>query len=135
MSVTFTPKVVWVTQTQPAGSQIARRLNRMGFFALAVPLVRSRKGSPEQEQESRSVMSFITALRDAISYLPRVEGILIYSQEAARRLRKLLTRRSWRGTVFCISDDCAEELRQCAGVTVKVASSAHEDALIELLRR
>lgn len=78
---------------------------------------------------------FVAAVRDALSYLPRVQGVLIYSPEAARRFKRLLSRHSWKGTIFCVTDDCAAELRHCLGVTIQVPSSAGGDAMIELLRQ
>ena len=135
MSVTFTPRVLWITQTQPAGSRTARELRRLGYFTLAVPLVRSRVTSRSPSDERRSVWMFVAAVRDALSYLPRIDGVLIYSVEEARRFRRLLARRSWQGTIFCMTDDCAAELRQCEGVTVLVSGSAEEDAMIALVRQ
>ena len=125
MSVTFTPKVLWITQTQPAGSRTARELRRLGYFTLAVPLVRSRVTSPTPSDERQSVWMFVAAVRDALSYSP----------EGGRRFRRLLSRRSWEGTIFCMTDDCAAELGQCAGVTVLVSRSAGEDAMIQLVRQ
>jgi uroporphyrinogen-III synthase len=134
MSVTFTPKVLWVTQTQPIASRTVRRLIELGFFAFAGPLLREGPSSTEGVSEERAVLQFIAQLRNAISYLSRVDGILLYSSEAARRLARILQKHSWHGTIFCISEDCVDELRRVDDVEILIAPAPDDDSLISLVR-
>jgi uroporphyrinogen-III synthase len=134
MSVTFTPKVLWVTQTQPIASRTVRRLIELGFFAFAGPLLRERPSSSEFWSEKRTVLQFIAQLRNAISYLSRVDGILVSSSGAARRLARILEKHSWHGTIFCISEDCVDELRRVDDVEILIAPAPDDDSLINLVR-
>lgn len=73
-------------------------------------------------------------LGEAIDALQRIDGICVYSPRAAERIAEEFQTRSWRGTVFCISEACARPFPIQDHVLVEVATRPDEQALRDLVR-
>lgn len=67
--------------------------------------------------------------------LPWLDGILLHSPRAARRVAALLQASDWRwsGTAYCISEAAALPFAVLPGVRTAVAAKPNEQALLELL--
>lgn len=73
-------------------------------------------------------------LRHAIDLFDRISGICVYSPKAAERLSELLRLDSWEGTVFCLSQVCADRIGAIEGVRVAVARHPNDRSLRHLVR-
>ena len=63
-----------------------------------------------------------------------VDGIVVHSQKASRRLAELISDSNWQGSIFCLSEACAEDLRGLSGLSVSTAPEPTEQALMGLIK-
>jgi len=70
-------------------------------------------------------------LRPALEILDEIDGIAVYSPRAAERIAGLLGRpgSGWRGTIFCLSQGCADRLSIPDGPMIRVADEPSKGAL------
>lgn len=113
--------IVHLGAAEPAG-ELARDLVGQGFSARHVAVY-----------ESLDVPS--STLRPALAALPWVDGVLIHSPKAGRRLAQFFVECGdlWRGTAFCISHAAAEPISAVTTAPVLVAHYPTETALIALV--
>src|SRR3546814_20854851 len=76
-------------------------------------------------------------LRPARAALPWIDGVLVQSPKAGRRLARFLMECGdlWHGTAFCISHAAAEPISAVTREPVLVAQFPTENALIALVGR
>jgi uroporphyrinogen-III synthase len=113
--------IVHLGAAEPAG-ELARDLVRQGFSARHVAVY-----------ESLDVPS--STLRPALAALPWIDGVLIHSPKAGRRLARFVVECGdlWRGTAFCISPAAADPISAVTRAPVLVAHNPTETALIALV--
>jgi len=73
-------------------------------------------------------------LSEAITFLPRIDGICVYSPRSADRVAEMLRATPWHGTIFCISEACAARFPVRDHLLVQVAERPDERALRDLVR-
>jgi uroporphyrinogen-III synthase len=73
-------------------------------------------------------------LRHAIDLLDRINGICVYSPKGARRVSEALRNRDWKGTIFCLSQACADQIESGEGVEILIARRPNDAALRHLVR-
>ncbi|API58756.1 uroporphyrinogen-III synthase [Tardibacter chloracetimidivorans] len=113
--------IVHLGAAEPAGN-LARDLVGQGFSARHVAVY-----------ESLDVPS--STLRPALAALPWIDGVLVHSPKAGRRLARFLMECGdlWHGTAFCISHAAAEPISAVTRAPVLVAQFPTENALIALV--
>lgn len=76
-------------------------------------------------------------LRPALEILDEIDGIAVYSPKGAERIAGLLGRpgSGWRGTIFCLSQACADRLSIPDGPMIRVADEPSEGALHNVVHR
>jgi len=74
-------------------------------------------------------------LRGALDVLDEVDGICLHSAKGAERVSEIQRERAWSGTIFCISQACADRLDARDGREVRIADEPNERALLDLVRR
>ena len=113
--------VVHLGATEPAGD-LTCKLVSQGFAARHIAVY-----------ESLDVPS--DTLRPVGAALPWLDGVLVHSPKAGRRLARFLLDYGnlWHGTVFCISPAAAQPISAVTGGQVLVAQYPTENALIALV--
>lgn len=76
-----------------------------------------------------------SSLRKVRAALPSIDGVLVHSPRAAERVARALTRASWRGKVWCISEACADKFVDLPGIELHVSRRPDDSALIDAVRR
>ncbi len=72
-------------------------------------------------------------LQTVAQCLQSVQAILVHSPRAAQEVARFLDRRSWSGTIFCLSRECADPLSRMADIRVRIAARPDELALVHLV--
>ena len=118
MIVGYRPKFLWVTSERPHCHRLGKALRRMGYRVVALPV----------QQSSQS------DLLQAERFLPMIDGIAVFSRDAAAEVARIVSRNRWDGVLFCDSQYCAAPLRQCHDALVRVAPASTEAGLVQLIR-
>ena len=74
-------------------------------------------------------------LAGAVAALQLLDGIIVHSPRGAKRVAAVLRESRWHGLVFCISQACAREFGELAGLLVETAAEPDESALMSVVRR
>ena len=113
-------RVLHLCGTETAGD-LTGFLRRLGYSADRHIVYRARPASDAE-------------LAPAIGALARIGGILVHSPRGARRVAEIVRDAEWRGTIWCISPECARAFAGLPGVSVRSAPRPNEAALVNLLR-
>lgn len=70
----------------------------------------------------------------ALTHGTEVDGIVIHSPKSSRRVAQLIAETGWSGTVYCLSQACADELPLGRLISVASAPQPTEQSLMDLIR-
>jgi uroporphyrinogen-III synthase len=73
-------------------------------------------------------------LQHAVSSMPMLDGIVVHSPKAARRVAEVVASSGWYGIIFCVSPACASEFRALPGLLLETAPRPTEESLMNVLR-
>jgi len=95
---------------------------------LGISRIGRRTGVPGAELTLEAARA---AIDDAGLTADDIDGIAVYSPRAAERIAGLLGRpgSGWRGTIFCLSQGCADRLSIPDGPMIRVADEPSKGAL------
>lgn len=114
-------RIVHLSAAAPAGDLVGQ-LRLVGFDA-------------ERRCVYESVDTEFVQLRPALAALPWVDGVIIHSPRAGRRVASFLADLSgrWNGAAYCISEAAAAPLKRLGGVRTEVARRPNDHALRDLV--
>lgn len=70
---------------------------------------------------------------DAVRMLDRIDAIMVHSARGAANAASVAQRAGWRGTVWALSEACAEPFRSVSGADCRIAATQAEHALLDLV--
>lgn len=117
-SATSGSRVIHFGALEPAGD-FAGYLSRRGFDAMHVPVYET-----EPCVEGADLL---------LAGNSGVNGVLVHSPKAGRLLASLIERTRCKGTVVCLSEACAAELRHIPSISVSIARRPTERSLLRSL--
>lgn len=114
-------RIVHLSAAAPAGDLVGQ-LRQVGFDA-------------ERRSVYESVDTEFDQLRPALAALPWVDGVIIHSPRAGKRVASFLADLSgrWNGAAYCISEAAAAPLKRLGGVRTEVARRPNDRALRDLV--
>lgn len=113
-------RLIHFSAEEPAGD-IAMYLSERGFDAV-------------RRSVYKTVPRSLRQIREVLTNVPRVDGILVHSPKGGRRVAQIIAQTGWGGTVFCLSRACAEAFRTNPRLTVHSAAKPTERALMAMIR-
>jgi uroporphyrinogen-III synthase len=122
-----------VKKLLPAGSQLCLFTARETAGELRLDLRRDGY-RVERKVVYETRVSTDAELRHAIDLLDRINGICVYSPKGARRVSEVLRNRDWAGTIFCLSQACADQIETREGFEILIARRPNDVALRHLVR-
>ena len=123
-----------ILRSAPTGSRLIHFCAREPAGDLAAYL-RCRGFEADRRNVYEAVARPLAELRGLLLDRPKVQGIVVHSPKAGQRAAELVADSGWLGTVFCLSEACAQDFRGIARVVVKCAPRPTERALMETIRQ